>query len=294
MTDIIELKETVSLKEATKWLSKKLDTSVSIADLLDFSLNGKIKISVQLWHRALADVYDFVCDEKDIEKHPKKLFRDKETWDNLFNLIGTFGKNNNNDTAVSNFPSDPLDPYYFNGLVAQGKAYAPRTADNEPADKHIWVGDCILDLAPIGNGRIEIMSMHNNAKKYSDIELINIDVGFILVTPNEKIAYKIYYQYDDITIPAASIDDIDHADYVIRTSELKRFCTELLDDNKPLDTREKNTYLKIIKAFCLNNGIDISERGVKSRIELICDKAGLSISETTAKKLIKDLKEIDQ
>lgn len=294
MTDIIELKETVSFEEAAKWLSKKLNTCVCIADLLDFSLNGKIKISVQLWHRALADVYDFVCDENDIEKHPKKLFRDKETWDNLLNSFKALGKSNNDDTVVSDFPGDPLDPHYFNGLVIQGKAYAPRKADDELADKHIWIGDCILDLAPVGGGRIEIMSMHNNAKKYCDIELIDIDVGFVLVSPDEKIAYKIYYQYNDITIPAASIGDIDHADYVIRTSELKRFYTELLDDNKPLDPREKNTYLKIIKAFCLNNDIDILERGVKKRIELICDKAELPISESTAKKIIKDLKEIDQ
>lgn len=301
--DIIDLKETVSFEEAAKWLSKNLDANVSISDLLGFALDGKIKISVQLFHRALVDVYDFVCSEKDIERHPDKLFRDKKAWDSLLLKIEKKIKMDSDDGLANDvpddglaneIPDDPLDPRYFKGLVIQGSAYAPQYADNKPEINRQWVGDCVLDLGMVGGGQIEIMRLYNEEKQYSKIELYNIDIGLVLLSLGGDRAYRVFYQYGDTTIPASSVQEIDHADYVIRTDELKRFYAEVTGENKPLDPREKDTYLKIIQAFCMENNINISERGARKRIELICDNAGLSISETTAKKLIKDLKAFSQ
>ncbi len=204
------------------------------------------------------------------------------------------------------FPDDPFDNIYFKGLNIKGKVYGDIRASGYNFPKHRayklkksdldnlqypYIDKVVLDVAMIGLGGNKVASMHNEARGYSDISLPFADVGLVLLSKDETLAFKIYEE-DGGDNPCSSVNNLNFADYVIRTDELKRFYEEIAGKNKPLDTRERNSYLRLIYAFCKANNIDLAEKGVSQRLELLTQKSGTAISIKTADKIVKQLNEI--
>ncbi|MBW8186195.1 hypothetical protein [Shewanella nanhaiensis] len=87
--------------------------------------------------------------------------------------------------------------------------------------------------------------------------------------------------------------------FVIRTNELTRFVQSLDEENlepvqteKPLGTRERNSYLTLISVLFEEQGLNPFLKGLTSPIKLMADKAGMSISEKTILKIINEVREI--
>ncbi len=289
MIDIIDFKEVVSLDEASEWLSNKLNDRVAVADLLDWALRKIIKISVQIHHRNIADIYNFVCHEGEQSKYEHIIFREDKA---VKRALKEIEKKLSSPKTVNELPFDldDIEHLPFGALWLNEKIYVLNT-EKQPKIGHFWLGEGVYDLAIAGSGGIEIKELVNKEKGFSDIELCEIDIGYILLSEDEKTAFKIYFEHGDTSIPCSSIKNLGMADYVIRTSELKRFYEEVTGENKPIDPREKNSYLSVIYSLCKKSGIDVEKRGAIKKLSIECQAQGQDISEQTARKIIKEIKE---
>lgn len=60
-----------------------------------------------------------------------------------------------------------------------------------------------------------------------------------------------------------------------------------------LDSRQRNTYLKLIKAFLKKLDINLEDRGASAQVKSLVELVGLNLSEDTIRKVLKEVKEID-
>lgn len=96
---------------------------------------------------------------------------------------------------------------------------------------------------------------------------------------------------EDDYFPAGGLPD--DALLVVKTTEIMNFLLSLdssgSQKEKPLRSKERNTLLVMIAALCREIGIDYSQKGVTSAIEMITDKHGTPISDDTIRKVLKQL-----
>jgi len=104
-----------------------------------------------------------------------------------------------------------------------------------------------------------------------------------------------YEKFDD------SITLEDHSyQFVMRSSELLRFVQSLeeggtsqTESDKPFGSKERNTLLSLISALLKSKGIHSSDRSNTSKIKVLTEKAGFTLSENTIRKVIKQIRDIE-
>lgn len=79
---------------------------------------------------------------------------------------------------------------------------------------------------------------------------------------------------------------------VVRTKAIMDFINSLNEGaEKPLSTKERHTLLVIIAALCKEIGIDYTQRGVASAIQLLTENIGSPITDDTIRNILKQINE---
>jgi hypothetical protein len=82
--------------------------------------------------------------------------------------------------------------------------------------------------------------------------------------------------------------------FIIRTPDLLEFeqsvnASEDKKPEKPLDTRERDTYLVIIAALMGEAEIDRKASGIAKRVSIAAEELGVAVSDETVRKVIKQI-----
>lgn len=261
-TKLLALKEYVSLSEVKGILGYELKDLVTTRDVYRLVMDGKITVSAKFHH--MIDARLGRCMQRDDEK----LSNDVQS----FMLLD----------------GSRLD---FDGKVERVHG--------------LW------DLTLLGR---EATDLHNYFKSdvdevpgfVSSINAVVLKQGeiFILLQGQSQRLHHIRAVVNGLDSPPMHDDysDCRSLDYyahelVVKTSELLRLLQRLkpssVEADKALTTKERTTYLLLIKALLKHNKIDPLERGVTPAIRMITETAGEPVSENTIRSILNQIRERD-
>lgn len=290
MSKIFKLKQTVSLVDTAKYLSMSLEEDVSVQDILQLALEKHIVLSA----RFLGPIYGVVGHNsgKDMEI----IFDGNVSVidGGLFDLSMTGTEysviddlcNKRNDG--SEWVTASCDGFHLNQGGKYYKLQSTLLLDASEKNKAAIEGRLNQLLTLKGLTIDDVMDYDNHSKLDADeLEmLVQLTTCF----------------NDDLH------GDGDNADYIpldkcqyqllIRTSEVNRFIASLdgsdkmIEKEDVLSQKEKNTYLALINALFLEQKIDPARRGVSSAIKFITENTGISLSENTIRKILREVADI--
>ncbi|MCF4174462.1 hypothetical protein [Vibrio sp. McD22-P3] len=330
MSKLLKLKKHLTIEDATRYISKFMEEPVTVADIYDLVLNGKLTLSVLLNNQA------FVVGGRCIEK-PDNESNQYQVDENLL----TGGRL---DSPYSICLDDELSIEKDKWLIF---------------DKEILAIDGVWDLAMIGLERHKVQVLYNNEinseepklsvpndfflkrgqqvfKVKSHIPLLindhnkaalqtkmesllasrgltlkdveNNSYALDVLSDRElddfsaiSLAFALSHETEVNTTDTQphdclTLEDISYQ-FVIRTSELTRFFqssevdSETDHDESPMHPRERNSYLALMGVFAEEAGIDLSRRGISTSIQAMMEIRGLSMSDDTIRKITSQVAE---
>lgn len=264
MSKLFKFKQWVSVQQALEHLSLQLGEKVTLLDVLQLAVARRLKISVKLDYRVPAFLGKVVSKE---------------------------------DVPVREIPS-----MWVGGEVVtylDGYRLAPNDGSKEDIsfacfEEEINFIDGIWDLAMMGNEAIQVADMLQGELGADDLELINIE-GTFLCKPDGTYAnlQERFDPKDDAKgfYPAGGLPK--NSMLVFRTEELTRFWKGLdatQADEKPLETRERNTLLLIIAALCRDAGHDyLKSSKAALAIQSTLDSMAVKVGESTIRGHLKEI-----
>lgn len=274
VSKLFKLKEWLTIDDAARHMSAVCEEAINEADVLRLALDGHLKLSIFLVNGA----YARPCVPVKIEEIE---------WDEIPSLNGE-------------------KPFQF---AKNGRIFQDERGTIQVLRAITDLESAVWDLPMIGGEQIDVEFRYQQLIGGPKVTAVTLDGVFVAakngdlfelqshLKDNKHYASEIKspFLHPDNFHPAGSLpEDIV---FVVRTSALTDF--EILFRNydgeddannkleKPLTTRERNTYLKIIKALCDGQGLDLNQpykaaEIIKNQLELLGSPLSL---ETIAGKL---------
>ncbi|MGS0681830.1 hypothetical protein [Shewanella sp. 30m-9] len=327
MSKTFKLKKFFTLGEAANYLSSSLEEQVSLTDIYMFALEKQLTLSVRLLNQAYAlngqfitqpyidnnghpVAYDLVTNEALDEEYLISLDDFLEVEDNkwlVFNdkvhLIDGIW-----DLAMIGMETLDVEQLYQKEVGGPEPLVAPVTGIFLKREGLI----CKLQISLLPPPTLENMVMLEqelesflHPKGLTIDDFLNCDdvSEYLSRAEIDSLGHLSDIMQVGLTDDEMFEDSItleDHScQFVIRKNELTRFVESLDEEHidlakteKPLGTRERNSYLILISVLLEEQGINPFLKGLTSPIKLMADKAGMSISEKTILKIIKEVREI--
>jgi hypothetical protein len=322
MNNFLKLKEFFTLEEARKYLSDALDTPIQITDLYRLGIDKRLIISVRLIDQVsalagqliedpetnfypiyfnlatgeeLENPYEICLDEGlKVEENKWLVFDDKVHF-----IDGIW------DLTMIGMESLDIEKLYHEELGGGN----PKTAENKGVFLQNGILVCKLQielaLEPTKENRVglyrameEILSPKNlTIDDYFDDEDIH---QLFTNSENDKLAKFVesmsekrsdMERFED----SLTLDDHGHQ-FVIKTQELIRFVQSLqeeepapLQEDKPLSSKERTTLHTLIGALLKNQDLTPPYKGTAPVIQLMVETSGMSLSENTIRKILRDV-----
>jgi hypothetical protein len=278
MSKLLRLKEWVTLPEAAKHLTALLEEPVTVADLLQFALEGHLSLSVNLINHARA-----------------KLGR-----------IFPFS-----EVPTMEVPAFPAPGVQEGSMLTMPKGIPMTEVTQLAADTPFLVFepavvsiDGLWDLAMRGAERIDIEYELQRELGGPDVELIS--EGTFLKRQDGTYA-SLQEQLRTYTTGPDGVKRRDPGDYyfpagglpkdcarVVRTAELQRLVRTITvpAGERLLETRERNTLLSIIVVLCGQAGYDIAKHAkTAGLIQDAASAMGIALGESTIEGHLRKAKE---
>lgn len=264
MSRLFKIKQWVSIQQALDFLSLQLEEDVTLLDVLQLVIGRGLKISVKLDYRVPAYLGKAVpMEDVPVRELPSMWTGgEKVTYLDGYRLVPEDG--GKEDVAFACF------------------------------DSEINFIDGVWDLAMMGNEAIQVADMLQGQLGAADLELINIE-GTFLCKPDGSYAnlQERFDPRDDAQGFYAASGLPENSMLVFRTAELTRFITGLdtaQADEKPLETRERNTLLLIIAALCRDAGHDyVKSSKTALAIQSTLDSMEVKVGESTIRGHLKEI-----
>lgn len=258
MSKLLKLKRFFTLEEAGRHLSSVFEGDVSVSDIYCFALDRHLTLSVKF--------------NSLIEASPGYEFAEQELpfYVNESNSIVTgFGRRVFFEDRVM-FTEGIFD------LTMFGREFMDLNALYKQS-----IGEVAWESSPIDS---VILRKNGIYYKLKGIES-QIDEGPHMIQEGRAI------DRSESRVDCRTLNYYSHK-LVIRKEELDRFISALdevpvesalIEDEKPLATRERNTLLIMIGALCKQVGIDPSSPGVAKSVAAMTELVGAPVSEETVK-----------
>lgn len=272
MSKLIEFKKrsspSLSLSDAQKYLTNTLKVEVTLSDIYEFFLNEQLVISVGFYGViAAAEGYihwgeslkDAPLVELDVDP---RLFKDKDYV-----------------VAPDNycfFNKDLNFIYNTYDLSMYGKEYLDiEKLYQESIGNKIHKSNCIPLLDSV-------------ILKHGDQQFLVKTLDFPSGLDEEGKHLFMKNAHDEDFRNCDSLSELNYQ-FVIKTSEITRFILSV-DNEKPLSTKEKNSFLIVIDALCRKAGIDINAKSASKCILEATQLNGISLSKGTIDGMIKKIR----
>ena len=317
MNKLLSCRKYLSLQETQDYLSKALKESVSLQDIYGLVLDGLLTLSIRLTAQEVALKGKFIKSEKE---ETKKLTTEcsELTSSRLGNSLVENSHNERfvHDQRLHNIDG-VLDVLMCGTAVEEiGRLRNGNISLNAPKETtsrggfYLREGEEVYLLLKLssGIGSEEIKKIR---------PLLNPFAAPYGLTVNELVKmgpFELWTRFGDdgknqieraISSIERPIDDIrsymvatnfpSNSEYVIKIEEITRFITEYhpgeaeLSNNKPLITKQRNSYLRLISVLLKEKGINASDRGITSAIQLMMENHGEQMSENTIRSILKEV-----
>lgn len=288
MSKLFKLKQFLTIDEAREYLSKMLEENVAMSDVYKLALDGHLTLSVNF--------LGFIV------MSPGRIFEDSDDNDSPEMIISK-------GIAVG---QDLDKPYY----IAKATGFPMSLNEWLFFSRELMYANDIWDLSMLGqefqhierlyykelngtvlygafNGHIQAVVLK---RRDSFCKLKNIQVPPDI--PDHEISNFVDNASNDKFYDCIDLNSYPHQ-LVIKTEELSRFVQSLSDtplvisqDEKPLSSKERNTFLKLIGALLRELEIEPSETGITPAIQLMTEKSGIPISQNTILKILRQVSDI--
>lgn len=293
MSKLLTIKGCLSETETSQYLTKALGETVSIAQIYELCLEGHLNVSAKFMKKAFATrTTDCSAnlDDAQLSNTDETVKVLDGVWD--LAMIGDEYqdiKQRYQEESQQTYP----ETKFVRGL------YFKR--DNE-----VYKAISALLLAHSSAQRVRLDAILSS-NGYTEEELFD-----------ESMVYQVFESLTDneieevLRLTAALADDVFDMDeelleletpvyqLVFRVSELNSFIHSLnsdkhsdLKEDKPLATKERNTYLTLINALLKNRDFDPSSRGLTSSLAMMTEESGAPLSENTIRKILREINEIN-
>ncbi len=329
MSKLFKLKKFFTIEEAAKYLSDSFNEPVPLSELYRLIHDNELAVSVRLFNQAYAIVGRIITTQ-DFDGDWYQVDADLATAEPLdkpycIHLDDALPINDN-EWFVFRETVEVIDGLWDLTMIGMEsldieKLYQKEVGGSEPvvADAigvYLKQGERICRLQsiiPPEATEENLMAMERRLKWILEPKGISINhfleraddhlYGDLTESEVEEISFLFESMrnqhngsenYED----SLSLDAHSHQ-LVIRASELTRFVQALQDeppapqhDQKPLGSKERTTLLRLIRAFCKVQGIDLNKRGVVKELEWITDEAEDTLSDETLRKIINKINDL--
>ena len=284
MSKIFKLKQFLTVEDATRHLSQSLEEPVSLPDFYRFVVDEHLTMSVRFNSQAFAQSGKYVCSQDD---ESKALVFDKlvhvidGVWD--LAMIGTESKK---IEALYQEEVGGLQPMLaeVNGFCLKRDEVIYKLQESLHLEGNKYNLNALESrrdhLLKLKGLSADELNQGSNSLVFDCFSTSELDEFMSL---NEALIQNESGEYAESDAHLA-LEDVSYQ-FVIRTNELTRFVQALQDEpssvlqeDKPLLAKERNTLLVLIGALCDELKIDPTERGVVSALTRITELAGTTLS----------------
>lgn len=261
MSKLFKLKKWLTIGDAAEYLGMMLGEKVTEADVLRFGLEGDLQLSIHLVNGGFARP----CISVNV---------DDVEWNEVTMPDGK---------ATLKIPKNGRIWQDVNGVYQVQKIIT-----------ELEYG--IFDLPLTGGERIDVEHLYQFFTGGPERTAVSLDGVLVATQDGQLFEIQTLNEYKVRDPLAATFLDLDRfhpagalpddAVFVVRTAVLTRFVESLSDEEKneekPLETKERNTLLCIIGALCKEAQIPFLNHSKAARlIQSTAQKMGVSIGETT-------------
>ncbi|WP_394146845.1 hypothetical protein [Shewanella atlantica] len=290
MSKIFKLKKYLTIEEAIRHLSESLEEPVSLADLYRLVLDKHLTMSARLINQAYVKSGQYINSQDGASTAP--VFDEPvQAVDGIWDLamIGREAQEIEElyQKEVGGIEPDftGLDGFFLRKGELFYKLQRSLPLDNSEESQNIVLARLASLLKPKGLTINDIEEGSYALECLNDAELeefmgLSSMLMHCELEENEESA---------ICLP---LEEISYQ-FVIRTNELTRFVQSLQDEppavlqeDKPLAAKERNTLLVLIGALCKALKIDPTGRGVCTALTRITELAGTTLSGEVIRKIL--------
>ena len=311
MSKIFKLREFLTLEESASYLKIALNEPVSITDLYRLALDGHLKISIDFVNHAYArkgkwvktsDIEFYTKDFSDIFgkecKHTLPLNHELHVSDDNWISLKDKVESINGVWDLTMLGAEKLDIEHYYQQLTSGLEVTLVAIDGvfvEKDDVICQLQDRFSDkdihaCKEVHEDFIERLeqSLKNDELSKDQAKKIRDKLNKALERSTDKNRkredYEKYY-------PAGGIED--KGVLVIRTTEITRFIQSLEEEStpkeKPLGSRERNTFLTLIPEYSTKYDFDPKTKGIATALQTMTQEFGSPISDDTIRKILKQI-----
>ena len=310
MSKLFELKEWLTLDEATNHISTVLGESVTLADIYRLALDKHIKLSANFVNGAQAITGEFVKTEGIEFKEVKNDFFTGEKLEKPYSIPANYETYVSDDLWVSldskvvsirglwdltMIGSESLDIEHFYQQETSGLEVTLTCLEGTCLRQ----GDVICQLQTDFDNN-EYQQGSKAAKQKLEQYITNN-----ILTDDEIIKLRDEYQAErkkylggkrefervPSYYPSGGLDEHDYV-LVVKTKEVTRFIQSLEDtpqEAKPLTSKERNSLLVLIGSLCKQVDIDPKQRGVSASLVAMTELIGAPLTDDTIRKILNQI-----
>lgn len=314
MSRLFKLKEWLTLEEASAHISSVLGEPATIADLHRFSLDGHLTLSVDFVNKTYVrkgkwvktDDVEFELMENvfNIEVHGKKLEIPFSVPTNYEIRVSE------DDWIALDKPVVSIEGVWDVVMFGGGKLdiehnYQQLTSGLEVTlvaidGAFVQQGDAVCQLqVSFDDNEYQKGSKAQEKEMESYIAINHVSENDakelrekFKVDREKYLKERINKPREDDYYPAGGLPE--NSTLVVRTKEVTRFIQSLEDNSKPekpLTSKERNSLLVLIGAFCKEVNIDPNKRGVSASLVAMTEILGAPLTDDTIRKILSQVKE---
>lgn len=291
----IKLNNFVTFNEATNYLSKAFSESVSLAEVYRLVLSKKLTASVRLLNQTCAVDGRYIKNKSEIScindqeyillDQAKGIVFEQEPclidgiWDLSMigmesHIIENLYRNELNELAM-------IDVNIKGLFVSQGDRVCK-----------------LKNVVKFDYDKAKRRSLYSNIISFWRNKCVPFIYGVFVIdkaTDEAKLAFEAFKKQPNSNFvfeDSLNIEQHKHQ-LIIRTDELLRFVRSQQEDviaqepsEKPIKSKERNTLLVLIGAFCKNADIDPSARGVTPKLVAMTERVGAPLSDDSIRKIL--------
>jgi len=295
------IKKWIPLEEAARHLSILFDEKINVADVLQFSLEKQLTISVIFVNGVYATPCKFIS-------YSDALFTVYKTYEQCLEKIAEHIPANDITAVIEKYTKEhPSEsslsflPMAENSLFNFNDGFAIRSDDNL-----VSLFDSVYDLPLLAGERIVVERMFHELTGGPEVNLVNIDGS--LVGDMEGDLFRIEerfnkeyldkhkkdlpYNHPDNFFPAFELPD--DSVIVVRPKALAKFIGKASQDGKSGDTlpqKTRTTWLRLITSLSLELKHNPKDKGMIDVITAITQRHGLDVSRSTIAKILREIKQ---
>ncbi|HCD5199873.1 TPA: hypothetical protein NBT51_003486 [Vibrio parahaemolyticus] len=298
------IQDFVTLEKAVEQVSKKLKETINLSDILRAALDGHLRLSVRFLsdtHVLISKVPALETDEDETDSENLSSSKDIE-----------YGTLTFSDSA---YIVDGVWPLVMesNGEVEIENRYLHEIGEsqsislNQKGTIYLHDGDTVLKLLSLKDEHTkayfeyeELLEQKCKAllQQYGlrEVDIIDkINEGELPCEMSDKdiVALHQYYMSEKkaplpVLLPSTSLQEHQYH-LVVRRNDLQQFITRLINENKPLTPREKNTLLILWGAALSELGYKHDQTGIAGSLTAMTDRFGATVGEDTIRKRLKEI-----